>query len=535
METCLLILLYIISFFQASGDRQTESSNLDCLYDSFETVICTWIPVKNAMKGQCQLTASVDYGKPPKTCQMNGTSIRSCKLILEDYSLAIIDPLFLVVSCNIGKKWTEVHSQTIEPFKNIQLQPPCNLQLENASKPSYNLTWTLCVVSHYLKEKLEYEIRYRANSSGETETILPIAQDQKWVIIENLSPGTVFEAAIRVKIKQISYYNSIWSRWSTPPLRWRTDPEASPQTTFLPVIVAIAGSFIISIFVIFLIVSPASKCFRKMLKINLPDPAEFFPSLTDIHGGDIQKWLSSPASITSFNITAEAPNVSILEIMQNSSKESCLLPPKEYFTNIENTAETSGESSSSCFMNRGYFFFHHLDSLEIDSCKVYFTYDAVTRSEDSDFYFHKELHEASHNFPSSTNIMTNQENGAFIQDYSRDIFPSGGNFPIASTIEQNENMEDRIPLVLSSNSPEQYSIDDSSKPQSSSHNTGGIELLRNEDLSNNVMRNNRFMFSNQDQSNDFCRAASSSQIPSSSEGTYLSLRDFQRHYSHHSV
>lgn len=220
--------------------------------------------------------------------------------------------------------------------------------------------------------------------------------------------------------------------------------------------------------------------------------------------------------------------------MQNSSKESCLLPPKEYFTNIENTAETSGQSSSSCFMNRGYFLFHHLDSLEIDSCKVYFTYDAVTHSEDSDFYFHKELHEASCNFPSSTNIMTTQENDAFIQDYSRDNFPSGGNFPIASTVEQNENMEDRIPLVLSSKSPEQYSIDDSNKPQSSSYNTGGIELLRNEDLSNNVMRNNRFMFSNQGQSNDFCRAASSNQIPSSSEA-YLSLRDFQRHYSHHSV
>ncbi|KAL7982379.1 hypothetical protein Chor_009977 [Crotalus horridus] len=424
--------------------------------------------------------------------------------------------------------------------KLVQLQPPCNLQLENASKPSYNLTWTLCVVSHYLKEKLEYEIRYRANSSGETETILPIAQDQKWVIIENLSPDTVFEAAIRVKIKQSSYYNSIWSRWSTPPLRWRTDPEGKilthcfdPNLLFPCLLMTVRQTLTYSTFHFL----PKYACFsfRKMLKINLPDPAEFFPSLTGIHGGDIQqKWLSSPAFITSFNIAAEAPNVSILEIMQNSSKESCLLPPKEYFTNIENTAETSGESSSSCFMNRGYFFFHHLDSLEIDSCKVYFTYDAMTRSEDSDFYFHKELHEASHNFPSSTNIMTNQENGAFIQDYSRDNFPSGGNFPIASTVEQNENMEDRIPLVLSSNPSEQYSIDDSSKPQSSSHNTGGIELLRNEDLSNNVMRNNRVMFSNQGQSNDFCRAASSSQIPSSSEA-YLSLRDFQRHYSHHSV
>ncbi|KAM6437327.1 interleukin-2 receptor subunit beta [Liasis olivaceus] len=537
METSLLRLLYIISFFQASGARQ-KSSNLDCLYDSFETVICTWTPVKNAMKGQCQLTASVDYGKPPKTCQMNGTTIRSCKLILEDYSLTIVDTIHLVVSCRTGEKWIEVHNQTIEPFRNIQLQPPCNFQLENASKPSYNLTWTLCVLSHYLKEKLEYEVRYRATSPGENDTILPITQDQKWLIIENLSPDTVFEAAIRVKVQRIKYYYSIWSRWSSPPIRWRTEPEASPQSTLLPVLLAIAGSLIISIFVIFLmIVSPAPKCFIKMFSITLPNPAEFFPSLTAVHGGDIQKWLSSPESITSFHITTEAPNASMLEIMQKSIKESCLPPPKEYFTHIENTVETSGQSSSSCFTNRGYFFFHHLDSLEINSCKVYFTYDAITQersSEDSNSYFFKELHEASHNFPLSTNIMTNQENYGFLQDYSGGGLPSGENFPTASTIEQDENTEERIPIVLSSKTPEPYFMDGSSEPESSSNNTDGIGLLTNEDLSNNVMGNNRFIFPNQGQSNDFCRTASSSQIPSSSEA-YLTLRDLQRHYSHHSV
>ncbi|XP_013930357.1 PREDICTED: interleukin-2 receptor subunit beta [Thamnophis sirtalis] len=229
METRLLIPLYIISFFQASGARQ-NSSVLDCLYDSFETVICTWIPVKNATKGQCQLTASVEYGKPPTTCQMNGTSIRSCKLILEDYSLTIVDTIFFVVSCYTGEKWTEIHNQTMKPFQNIQLQPPCNFQLANAHKPSYNLTWTLCVVSHYLHEKLEYEIRYRATSHGENDTILPIIQDQKWLVLENLSPDTVFEAAIRVKVKQMKFYNSVWSRWSMPPLRWRTDPKGCKKS-----------------------------------------------------------------------------------------------------------------------------------------------------------------------------------------------------------------------------------------------------------------------------------------------------------------
>ncbi|XP_070610926.1 interleukin-2 receptor subunit beta [Erythrolamprus reginae] len=534
METCPLILFYIISFFQASGARQ-KSSDLDCVYDSFETIFCTWIPEKNATKEQCQLTASVEYEKPPKTFQMNGTSIRSCKLILEDYSLAIVDTILLVVSCYNGEKWTEVHNQTITPFQNIQLQPPCSFQLENAHKSPYNFTWTLCVVSHYLSGHLEYEIRYRATSSGENDTILSIIQDQKWLILENLSPDTVFEAAIRVKVKQMKFYSSIWSRWSMPPLRFRTDHEASPLNTHLLVIGVVAGSFIISIVIILLvIVSSESKRFKKKFNIHLPDPAEFFPPLTGIHGGDIQKWLSSPASITSFHITAEAPNISMLEIMQSCSKKSCLLLPKEYFTNLENATETSGHSSSSCFTNRGYFFFQHPDSLEIDPCNVYFTYGALTRSENSGSSFHKELRESSHNVSASTDIVSNQKNNAFLQDYSKGRLLSGGDFPTVSSVELNENIEERIPLALSSKSPEQYSIDDSSEPKSSSYNTDGMELLKNEDLPNNVMGNNRFMFSNQGQSNDICRTASSSQIPSSSDA-YLSLRDLQRHYSHHSV
>lgn len=63
------------------------------------------------------------------------------------------------------------------------------------------------------------------DSIFQNDTILPIIQDQKWLVMENLSPDTVFEAAIRVKVKQMELYNSVWSRWSMPPLRWRTDPE----------------------------------------------------------------------------------------------------------------------------------------------------------------------------------------------------------------------------------------------------------------------------------------------------------------------
>ncbi|KAJ6658939.1 hypothetical protein lerEdw1_019576, partial [Lerista edwardsae] len=103
----------------------------------------------------------------------------------------------------------------------VQLKPPCDIQLANTSQPSYNLTWKLCVLSHYLHRWLEYEVWYRKKSASEDPVILPIVQDQKWLKIEALPPDADFEAAVRVKTQTRSNYNSIWSHWSKP-MTWRT-------------------------------------------------------------------------------------------------------------------------------------------------------------------------------------------------------------------------------------------------------------------------------------------------------------------------
>ncbi|XP_062990619.1 interleukin-2 receptor subunit beta [Elgaria multicarinata webbii] len=546
MKTSPPILLCILSFLLASGGEQ-GSSTLHCLYDSVETVICSWTPTKNDTEAQCQLTASVDYGKPPKSCQLQGTGNRSCQLILTSYSLTTVDDIAMAISCRIGENWMEVQYETFTPFQNIQLQPPCNVQLEKTKEHAYNLTWNVCILSHYFEGKLEYQVRYKINNSDKGDTILHIDHDQKWLNFETLDPDTAYEAAVRAKLLG-EMYKSVWSNWSMPVI-WRTDPKEPPLGASLPVLLTAAGSSLsVILIVIFLMPkSLISKCLRKVLKIHLPDPAEFFPSLTAVHEGDVQKWLSSPLSKSSFQIATAAPDVSVLEIMQTDNKEPPFLFPKEYLTNMD-TLETSGHSSSSRFTNGGYFFFHHLDSFEIEPCKVYFTYDPIAQessgSEDGDSYKAGDNSEPQHVY----GTLANQGNDTFLQvtkDRTQAVggclvaLPSRESLPTALAVEPDEKEEGSEPIVLPSKSPEQYFMSWPNILEQSSIATNETEGIRNVDPPTSSVEINRPAFlqcvmQNQGQVNDLCRAVSSSQITSSSEA-YLSLRDLQSHYNHHSV
>ncbi|XP_066490561.1 interleukin-2 receptor subunit beta [Tiliqua scincoides] len=460
----------------------------------------------------------------------------------------------LVVSCLTGKNVTEVDLQVprFRPFQNIQLKPPCDLRLENTSMPSYNLTWKLCAVSYYLEQWLEYQLQYKRKAAREDPLILSIGQDQKWLRLEELPPDTEFEAAVRVKTQDESNYNSVWSKWSKP-ITWRTyskDQVAlwNPHI-LLPVLTV--GSFL-TIFLIgvtLMAKSQMSKWLRKLLKIHLPDPSSFLPSLTAVHG-DIQKWLSSPLFMSSFHITAASPDVSTLEIIQKGDQEPYFLLSKEYLSSMD-TAETSGHSSSSCFTNRGYFFFHNVDSLEIEPCKVYFTYDPFAQdgsgSEDGDSCPYKALHAADNNLPlPSYGIMGHESVTSFLPERMEAIqkagvcskvLPSVESFPKSSTEEQNEDQEGSEAIVQSPEPPHQSVVILSGVPEQAISN-GKTEAIGNTASHTNSMEDNRSPFlqpatMNQGQLNDLCRTVSLSQIVS--DEAYVSLRDFQSHRIHHSV
>ncbi|XP_060635697.2 interleukin-2 receptor subunit beta [Anolis sagrei] len=540
-------MLYLLSFLLASVIDQGSSSLL-CLYNSVEDLACNWTPLKNVTDAPCNITAFVNYRDSTKkeTLQLHGAGTKSNRLILKGFNLTPADYIVLDVSCLNGKKWKNVENLTMQPFMNIQLDPPLNVQVENISKHSCILTWKPNILSHYLTNKLKYEVKYKIYNSGEDGRILSINQDQKLVKIENLSPDTVYEAAIRAKVRKYDIYESIWSPWSIS-TTWKTKPTESPNI-LLPVLL-VGSLVIVCISIAVLVKSTLLKCLKKTLKIQLPNPDEFFPSLNAVHGGDIQKWLSPATSMAAFHITTAHPEVSVLEIMQKGSQESSPFTRKEYSTNV-NTPETSGYSSSSCFSNGGYFFFQHVNSFEIQPCKVYFTYDPLAQggssSEDVDSCSYKVLHETVDNSQLSPayNIMATHENKSFLQEAKSSTqkgeggsgdFSSLETISTESSVEEDSN-QNAIPLPKSLG---KFSMVSSSLPEKNDRCNNGTEVIQNVDLPTSSIEDDSSAFlqsiiQNQSQANVPSKAASHRQFSTTSE-SYLSLRDLQSHYSHHSV
>ncbi|XP_015278182.1 PREDICTED: interleukin-2 receptor subunit beta [Gekko japonicus] len=423
----------------------------------------------------------------------------------------------------------------------IQLWPPHSVQMESDRKPSYNLTWQLHNVSHYLEGQLEYEVAYKKpDDPDKADTILPITYDQQWIEIENLSPGTEYEAAVRVKVQDYSSYKSIWSHWSTT-LKWRTYPK-------VPLAFGISLISVFLIVAVLLVKTRTPKWLQKVLKIHLPDPVKFFPSLTAVHGGDVQKWLSSPLSMDSFHITAASPDVSVLEVLQKGSQDPCLLLPKDCLTPMD-APETSGHSLSSCFVNRGYFFFHHLHSLEIEPCKVYFTYDPIAQensgSEDGDSY--QALHTTGSHLPlPSYSLVGSQEGVSLLPEMKEPTQkahqtispPSMGRSPPASATEQGETQEESEAIFPVSISLHQSPMGISSVHKHPNSNANETEAITNVATHTSSIGENAPSFLqplilSPGKASDVCRSESSSQVPNSE--AYLSLRELQSQYSHQSV
>nr|XP_056702540.1 interleukin-2 receptor subunit beta [Euleptes europaea] len=406
----------------------------------------------------------------------------------------------------------------VRAANTVQLRPPHNVQMESDRKPSYNLTWQLPNVSHYLNGWLEYEVCYKKpDDPDKASTILPIKHDQQWVEIETLSPGTVYEAAVRVKVKDHLGNTSIWSHWSTMEQVCMDEGVNGHKL-------------------------------QKVLRIDLPDPAEFFPSLTVVHGGDAQKWLSSPLSMDSFHIAVASPDVSVLEVLQKGNQEPCLLLPKEYLTPVD-ALETSGHSLSSCFVNRGYFFFHH-QSLEIEPCKVYFTYDPFAQedsgSEDGDSY--QALHTTGNHPPLPSHSLMGSQEGVSLQREMKEptqkvhqtISPTSmGRSPPAPAMEQGETQKDSDGIFPVCISPHRSAIGVPGVHEQPSSNANGMEVITDVAThASSLIGGNTPSFLqpiilNPGKASDLCRTASSSQVPNSE--AYLSLRELQSQYNHQSV
>ncbi|NXC83428.1 IL2RB protein, partial [Cercotrichas coryphoeus] len=414
MKPSLLLLshLCLLSLMPPSwaSDSAQGASSLTCWYDSRAALFCDWDPGRDLAEAPCQLEILSEKGfcdrwlypspeKQKKHCKLpkaeHMTGLRRCIKTLNQnvntQCFTISDHLSFSVHCHTGEKKPKIPVQIkdFSPFENIKLRPPGNLELANITESTSNLTWSLNISSHYLDGLREYQVRYRHMSqSWEEAANFPIEQDQMWVNFEGLSPNSKYEAAVRARPSARSSYKGVWSDWSKPVL-WRTHPDhKGTSQPVLPVLIVSTLVFVI-IGTAFLINPRTLKWFKKILKIHIPDPEKFFPPLVSVHGGDIQKWLSSPFSTSSLCVSSTTPEISVLEVMQKNDRESQVLLSKGTLTPDPPT-ETSVHSGSSCFTNQGYFFFHLSNSFEIEPCQVYFTYEPFTQegsgSKDSECY-----------------------------------------------------------------------------------------------------------------------------------------------------
>ncbi|NXV82742.1 IL2RB protein, partial [Atlantisia rogersi] len=579
---CHLWLFNLTPLSQAS-DLTQGTSSLTCLYDSRAALFCDWNPGRDLVEAPCQLEFISKLGfshrlllfsekssnsrescELPRTEHMTG--LRRCIKTFSENSnsqiFTVADRLTISVYCHTGENSsTPVRIEGFSPLANIKLRPPGNLHVVSKTENTCNITWSLNISSHYLHGEREYQVRYRTTSqSWEEARNFTIMQDQMWVMFESLSPDMKYEAAVRARPSASSTLKGVWSDWSETVL-WTTDAD---QTTrpFLPALIASTCAIVI-IVTLLLVNFRTLKWFKKILKIHIPDPEKFFPPLVSVHGGDIQKWLSSPFSTSSYCVNSTTPEISILEVMQKNDHESQFLLSKGTLT-PDPPLETSGHSVSSCFTNQGYFFFHLPNSFEIEPCQVYFTYEPFTQegsgNEDGESYhglpspdlctLTENMSMLSHNFPHCIKATEGFQNNSFMGEtegkvqqaivISGALQSSEGTSP-TPVLKQGEKVMDKTDLQpaeafcqLDTDFPDPPDLNDSDTTdvmeESGKVGTPSGPRTPAACATSSFSQDPPLR---QSQEEDPCRTAFSSQVINT--GAYLSLRDLQSQYSQCSV
>ncbi|XP_010199511.2 interleukin-2 receptor subunit beta [Colius striatus] len=574
---CHLWLSSLAPCSQASDSAQGASS-LTCWYDSRAALFCDWNPGRDLVDAQCQLEILSKLGFCDRLSPLLEEAKEHCELLKAEHMTGLrrciktfsknsntqcftsADRLTMSVHCQTGEnRSTPVQIEDFSPLANIKLRPPGNLQLISKTENTYNLTWSLNISSHYLDGEREYQVRYRNTSqSWEEARIFTILQDQMWLVFERLSPNLKYEAAVRARPSASSTYKGVWSDWSEVIL-WRTHADQTSRL-IVPALIASTCIFVV-IGTAFLINLRTLKWFKKILKIHIPDPEKFFPPLVSIHGGDIQKWLSSPFSTSSDCVNSTMPEISVLEVMQKNDQESQFLLSKGTLTP---PSETSGHSVSSCFTNQGYFFFHLHNSYEIEPCQVYFTYEPFTQecsgSEDGESYhalpspdlctLTEERPVLSHNFLQRIKVSQGFQNSSFVEETKSETqWATAISGPLQSSedtsptpvLKQDEKVTDKAALQpvetlcqLDTDFPDPPDLHDSNTTDVTvgSREAGPpIDPCTPAAHAPSSLSQPPPLWNSQDE--DSCRTAFSSQVPNT--GAYLSLRDLQSQYSHRSV
>ncbi|XP_066452402.1 interleukin-2 receptor subunit beta [Eleutherodactylus coqui] len=225
---CLLPYLFLQSVVMA---------HLDCSYNSWTLLSCSWdadstfpsspcnisakvIDEKRDIKGFCSLP---DSGNP-RSCQINLTSDeKSVKDILTvDHKLNIS----VICSSGLEGNTSVIFLSDFSAYHNLLLDPPVSMNIIMISYCVWELTWN---ISHRSDLKnIEAEIQYKPVNQLWQNSQNAKVKNVNSYILTLLNPHTQYEA--RVRVKQTNFPGDRWSEWGKP-ARWATPPEGHLDCT----------------------------------------------------------------------------------------------------------------------------------------------------------------------------------------------------------------------------------------------------------------------------------------------------------------
>ncbi|XP_043535732.1 interleukin-2 receptor subunit beta-like [Chiloscyllium plagiosum] len=367
--------------------------DLRCTVDYLKTMSCCWSD-KVSKNARCTLWVDdpdhdeEDEDEPefPKTCtpksepgssEMQG---RSCNLTFlffaagQTFNMTLLCP---GPESQAAVAWIP----NFKPLHNIKLKPPYNLTVTNNSQDQTDFSWMIYYEMEF-GDKLQIEMRYKTEDEQWTNArrLRSIKLKQQAMIDgSNLKPNRLYMAQIRNKIVDDNPdgYRSTWSEWSQE-VKWKSAVAEDPDGIFgvtqvsSLLIVGILIVFAILVILTFTQLTIRRYNVKKLHWLSIPDPGKFFYELNATYGGNFQKWLGStmPAS---FNSTEDlGTEISSIEVSDIKDSESFI---KQDYVSDSSGFKSIGNSSLSSFANQGYFWFRYPSTYEVDSCKVYFSYD----------------------------------------------------------------------------------------------------------------------------------------------------------------
>ncbi|XP_007908478.1 interleukin-2 receptor subunit beta [Callorhinchus milii] len=385
--------LNILMFLRISKghDYINGTSQFCCTVDYISEMTCDWVERAAVTGDQCMVQAEDNMFANKCEAQsvldavLRGSS-RSCSLSFSFFTIAQSFNVTLWCHKN-GHKSLNGMIEMFEPSSNIKIPRPDIVA--NMSTNDCQFSWTVPkTITDYMA--LKSELRYKPKDGlwKDSELLLIESVLRTSIDLKHLKPSQVYVAQIRVKTLEGRgiVYRSVWSQWSLE-VEWETPGSTINDGNQMAVWGVLSLiSIVVTMILVFVNRYMMPKRLKKLKWFSVPDPGKFFYDLNSIHGGNFQKWLGG--RLTASFYTAEELGTEISPVEISSIKDSESFIKKDYISD-GSSSWSAGTSSLSSFANQGYFWFSYPNCVEMEPCKVYFSYGqsgAESGSEESGSY-----------------------------------------------------------------------------------------------------------------------------------------------------